>query len=542
VPESGNCDRHECGEARSVPGSANAGRAEVSGVVFTDGSYGNWKEQARSASDPCVCSGMPVESRSSATSEVLRRLVKDEIGAKLARNSLLRRADELRPGHGDRTTYGSGAGSAFHAVCDWIPNIWLPVFYGIRDFDLGEGAPAPFRVLYPSLGTPSGGVSMGFGQASDPEPLGPAQPPGVHLQGAAGPESGFDLGNLGPVGEFGVHYGESAPPLTCATYPVILFHVECSDPYHHRRWTQVLAPLARSGYVVIIAQPGPFKGGPADDPYADAAEQLLATLYWTFLNWQYGGILRMGSIGVAGWGIGVRGAAELMAAHLGNPAWKAFASLGGFWKEWWFSDVVLPALDKPSLFMCGVPYNALLLPGGSGVDPTWVGEPWCSEPHDTLHNRPVGWHSIGQPKHFIAYGFANYGDYLPPGEACGLPLPGFCAEANWRLIGDTLAHYFSKYMPPTTLHRCLSSTLVCPVNQDLESELQKMPLSDEQREQRRQYFAGHMLGREAAAIICSGNYSHIIPRYSFNLEGHPNEQQILAAEQAADCYGHWGGF
>src|SRR5262249_54964160 len=87
----------------------------------------------------------------------------------------------------------------------WQPGALTPVFYGARDLTPAEGAPVPLRVFFPSL---DGSVF-------------------------------------------------SAPILDgCGRYPVILFaHGACpTDVEHYKKWFQLPAELARSGYVVVVPE------------------------------------------------------------------------------------------------------------------------------------------------------------------------------------------------------------------------------------------------------------------------------------------------
>src|SRR6267142_1493243 len=86
----------------------------------------------------------------------------------------------------------------------WRPTPLTPVFYGVRDYDQNQGAPGACRVFFPSI---DGAVF-------------------------------------------------SAPILEdCGLYPLILFvHGHCNETEHFKRWFELPAQLARSGYIVVVPE------------------------------------------------------------------------------------------------------------------------------------------------------------------------------------------------------------------------------------------------------------------------------------------------
>jgi pimeloyl-ACP methyl ester carboxylesterase len=193
----------------------------------------------------------------------------------------------------------------------WQPSAMAPVFYGVRDYTVENGAPVSMRVFFPSL---DGAVL-------------------------------------------------SAPILLgCGRYPLVLFaHGNCSaDSAHYRSWYTIPASLARSGYVVVVPNlPDVGAGlGPWTENHPDL-ERIDDTLTWMRTNWDYAGILLPGSIGIAGHSYGSLLAARyaLESAGTSNEI-SAYASLSGVWSEWPSSPPrPIDSLGIPKLFLWGTGFG-----------------------------------------------------------------------------------------------------------------------------------------------------------------------------------------
>jgi hypothetical protein len=173
------------------------------------------------------------------------------------------------------------------------------VFYGVRDYLPGDGAPVALRVFFPSLD-----------------------------------------------GEVFV-----APILAgCGHYPLILFaHGHCpNDPAHYKRWFQLPAQLARSGNVVVAPELGGISQGlhPATVDHPDVAT-LTNVLAWMRSDWEHKATLSA-KTGICGHSFG----SMLSARIAGNRT--AYAALSGRWGDW-FGPLPLPIsqLDIPMLFVQG---------------------------------------------------------------------------------------------------------------------------------------------------------------------------------------------
>jgi pimeloyl-ACP methyl ester carboxylesterase len=182
-----------------------------------------------------------------------------------------------------------------------------PVFYGMRDYTVEDGAPVPLRVFFPSL---DGAV------ASAPILLG------------------------------------------CGRYPLVLFaHGNCStDDAHYKSWFTIPASLARSGYIVVVPELPGVGGGTG--PWADDHPDLPIidnTLTWMRTEWDYSGAILPGSIGIVGHSYGALLSARYAVEYAGTPnAITAYAGLSGVWSEWPATPPrPINSLTIPKLFMWG---------------------------------------------------------------------------------------------------------------------------------------------------------------------------------------------
>jgi Chlorophyllase enzyme len=185
--------------------------------------------------------------------------------------------------------------------CDirWQPSVLAPVFYGIQDFGLSDGAPVALRVFYPSIdGAPH--------------------------------DAPFLVG--------------------CGVYPLVVFlHGHCDEANHYLKWELLPAQLARSGYVVVVPEIQPI--APWEGSGLAESENVLA---WMRSKWEHRLHLRPPpSTGIAGHSYGA-----LLGARLATRvAASAYVSLGAGWAEWPTGASAPPrplgTLNAPALFAWG---------------------------------------------------------------------------------------------------------------------------------------------------------------------------------------------
>jgi pimeloyl-ACP methyl ester carboxylesterase len=286
----------------------------------------------------------------------------------------------------------------------WQPSVLAPVFYGVRDYGPDVGAPTPCRVFFPSV------------------------------DGAV-----FD-----------------APLLRgCGRYPLVLFaHGNCSEREHYKKWFDVPAQLARSGYVVVVPElPSTAHEG---RPWEGSDMQLVAdVLTWMRNQWRPRALLRPApATGIVGhsWG------ALLAAQFAADARVSAYASLSGGWAEWPSAPPSpLGRLNMPKLFV------------------------WGSE--ESLASLDTGlWDLIAAPKHRVLFDRAEHWDYLPAGRSTCETRRGPC-DLVGVLTMDIVSAFFGKYLPPEgwpDLGSRLPNSLIPP----------SLTLTTEQ-----QFFAGgHLMG------------------------------------------------
>ncbi len=336
--------------------------------------------------------------------------------------------------------------------CQWTPNLWQPVFWGIEDHFPGTarlakgslakrmGPPTRLRILYPSV----------------------------------------DIGQNAPLLD---EYGP---------YPLIVFsHGQClTDPDIFLRWTDTLIPLARSGYIVVAPRV-PYLGS---SPNLDAAAKLLVSVVeWMQQHWEHKAAVGA-KLGVAGHSYG--GVATLNLVVSGKLSVNAFAALSGAF-EGAAVDSSLAALSVPSLFMAGVAADNGAIQG-KNMDPL-----------------PYAWKLISSAKHGVVFAQGRHYDYIPipaPQEV-GTDKPAACHDDNseytqgachaqWLLARDMLVTFFSRYMPPTILPKPFTTAnehLLPPALTDLQTLNQTLVLTDQCKANHEFFFGGHMGGRTAFA-------------------------------------------
>jgi hypothetical protein len=255
----------------------------------------------------------------------------------------------------------------------WQPSVLAPVFYGVREVGREVDAPVACRIFFPSL------------------------------DGAV-----FD-----------------APILEgCGRYPLIVFaHGNCSEPTgdHYRKWFELPAQLARSGYVVVAPMLAGTAGG--SYPWDNNAELALLrdTVAWMRTGWEHKAVLLPApATGVAGHSYGA-----LLGLRLAvEGSVSAYASLSGPWSEW-------PSIPPNPIGTLGVPK---LFMWGSGFG-------------DTLSQFDSGWAGLSTPKHKGVLRDAGHWDYLPAGRSACEVQRGPCTVA-WALAGDVVSTFFASYLPP----------------------------------------------------------------------------------------------
>jgi dienelactone hydrolase len=281
----------------------------------------------------------------------------------------------------------------------WQPSVLAPVFYGVRDYSVEHGAPGPCRVFFPSL------------------------------DGAV-----FDA----PILE------------ACGKYPLVIFcHGHCgSEAEHNKKWFEIPAELARSGYVVAVPFLPQIASG-AHPSGADADLQLLKDLAtWMRAGWEHASTLMAEpATGIAGHSFG----ALLAGRFATESSVAAYASLSGVWQDWPDSERPIETLTVPQLFTWGDPLLDLF----ASLDDGGL------------------WARVPPTKHKAVFAGAAHFDYLRAGRtACGNQ-HGAC-EVVHVLAADILATFFAKYLPPPfwpNLRSCIPNSLIArPFKKTFEQE------------------------------------------------------------------------
>jgi len=234
----------------------------------------------------------------------------------------------------------------------WTPDIAHPVFWGVQDLTVASGAPRNLRIFYPTV-------------------------------------EGFT----------------SAPPilkLCLVRWPVVLF-LHGQPPAgiptngYHRRWWQLPAVLARSGFVVVV--PSHLPAPPTEDA-EPAVAAALRDIDWVRTQWSDSTWVHKQPefTAVAGHSWGAMLAARVAAAR---PAFAAFVSLSGPYLE------LGPAL--PSLTPVAAPSFLMWANGnGPGID------------QEDLDGPNHLWDQLTQPRYSAVYQGEHF-DYLPESDTGRAP-------------------------------------------------------------------------------------------------------------------------
>ena len=279
----------------------------------------------------------------------------------------------------------------------WHPTALAPVFYGVRDYGPLDGAPGPCRVFFPTL---DGAVY-----------------------------SARILRN-------------------CGTYPLLLFaHGDCSEFEHYKKWFDVPAMLARSGYVVVVP---PFSeiGAGVHPSGADGDLALLGNMLdWMRARWEFRDTLRAPpQTGLLGHSFGALLAGRYAAT---TSAVTAFASLSGVWHY--------PTSPRP-IDTLRIP---TLLTWGSNQEPTF-----------DIFTEYTEWSTLPRPKHRVVFDSIRHWDYLSQATSCTGDRGG-CSLIP-ALSSELLMMFFSRYLPqqPDLTDR-VSPTLVPPLFEELDLTLEQ---------------------------------------------------------------------
>lgn len=268
----------------------------------------------------------------------------------------------------------------------WRPNALAPVFFGVHDYGLADGAPVNLRVFFPSL---DGAVFTA--------PI---------LQG-------------------------------CGRYPLLIFaHGDCHpDTAHYRKWFHLPSQLARSGYVVVIPEL-PSISTPPETENHPAMAAIQATRGWISDTWSerhallrhplltqlrtpVGGLQAAPVTGILGHSHGALLAGRI--ARSGGAA--AYASLSGRWQHDWFSSPrPIEGLEIPKLFI-------------------WGGADSGDELTDGL------WNSLSLPKHRAVFATGMHWDYLWAQETPCRQDRGPCRYLPYA-VADLVTMFFAKYLTP----------------------------------------------------------------------------------------------
>ncbi|MCW5983562.1 MAG: hypothetical protein KIT09_36060 [Bryobacteraceae bacterium] len=257
----------------------------------------------------------------------------------------------------------------------WQPAALTPVFYGARNHTPADGAPVPLRVFFPSL---DGSVF-------------------------------------------------TAPILDgCGRYPLILFvHGHCAgDVEHYKKWFHLPGQLARSGYVVVVAEMAAIQGGihPSADNHPDLAA-LANVLAWIRGQWEHRDTLMPPpATGICGHSFGA-----LVAARFGvenGGAIAAYSSLSGVHTDWPSGPFPIQRLSIPMQFIMG-----------SALEDVEASLP------DSV------WNALPRPRHRAMFANGFHWDYLPAGQTpCDLNR-GPCPRVAGASV-DLVTMFFAKHLPP----------------------------------------------------------------------------------------------
>jgi len=287
--------------------------------------------------------------------------------------------------------------SQLPALCPitWQPSVLAPVFYGVKDYAPPD-APGICRVFYPTL------------------------------DGAV-----YD-----------------APILRgCGRYPLIaMLHGHCDQDLdangqhvHYKKWIELPASLARSGYVVVVPHlPNITSGHPPSGVMNDVA------LVTDILNWMRNGwehddeLMPRPATGIVGHSYGA-----LLGGSLAQSAQleiSAFVSLAGVWTEWQPPPYPIASLTIPMLF-------------------TWG----STQDYENLDLGGL-WGTVHPPKHRAVFDGAGHWDYFPAGRTACEVSRGPCNGIT-MLTADLVATFFGKYLPPqrwSSLRNSIPDTLIIP--------------------------------------------------------------------------------
>ena len=182
----------------------------------------------------------------------------------------------------------------------WIPDVGHPVFYGVHNITLADGAPRNMLIYYPAA------------DFSAPSVLKPC------------------------VGRFPLVmflHGYPPPAIPPAGY--------------YRRWWQIPSTLARCGYVVAVPDLTYF---PFYVPSDTDVAAVMLDADWVHNHWSGAGSLdqRITSMGVAGHSDGAMLSAAVAAAH---SEIAAMVSLGGPYYQQTVNETIPPRVTCPSFYM-----------------------------------------------------------------------------------------------------------------------------------------------------------------------------------------------
>jgi alpha/beta superfamily hydrolase len=274
----------------------------------------------------------------------------------------------------------------------WQPSVVAPVFYGTRDFTpnppvlrrmrapmalrppIALRPPGTFRVFFPSID----------GSRADARMLEP-----------------------------------------CGRYPLVMFlHGHCSEdrPLNHRKWYELPAQLARSGYVVVVPYLPATSGGTAPStPGHPDIPLILRIMQWMRTDWDYARVLLPApATAIVGHSFGALLGGRVALEQQGI---SAYVSLSGVWRLGADPPWSVHRLAIPKLFIWG--------------DDDFQADIYPSQ----------FWDPLPLPRHAAIFKGGGHWDYLPPGRTRCATSRGPC-----NLVGvvsaDLVAAFLGKYLPP----------------------------------------------------------------------------------------------
>ncbi len=301
----------------------------------------------------------------------------------------------------------------------WKPSLFKPVFYGYTDTTATFPPEAIARA--PTSATAVKPASADESPYTTERAT--AAPGQVSSAAAASPEA-FATPLFGIQHPLRIFYPsldgapQDAPMLTgCGRYPLVIFlHGECfQDSDHYKKWFELPATLARSGYVVLVPR---LSGAPPGGSAADL-EMVRRLVSWARSEWSgHESLMPTPATALIGHSHG--GGNTTVVVNTWPHLFSAYVSLSGVVLSGGFSHII------PKLFMVGGDdeVEVLGVPISNGVE------------------------RMTEPAHYVVFHGGGHWDYLPRGRsACEAGLQGPC-NITHQVGADMVACFLTRYLRP----------------------------------------------------------------------------------------------